>query len=85
MHFRSKSGEHYGYLDDEIQAELGTATPFQNIAGQKNVDDEMVFHNLLWPRPDLYIIGAGVMPATCRLAENVGYAVRYVRLARVAL
>ena len=38
--------------------------------------DEMIYFQLIWPRPALYIIGAGVdARPLARLAGNVGYAV----------
>lgn len=60
----------------EMPFELDAATPFQNNSGQKSIGDEMVYFQLIWPRPALYIIGAGVdARPLARLAENVGYAV----------
>ncbi|WP_186670411.1 XdhC family protein [Sporosarcina sp. BP05] len=77
---------YYAYLNEdedcldswqgEIPFELDAVTPFQNNAEQKSMGDEMVYFQLIWPRPALYIIGAGVdARPLARLAENVGYAV----------
>lgn len=62
----------------EIPFELDAFTPFQNKVGQKNKGDkdEMIYFQLIWPQPALYIIGAGVdARPLARLAGNVGYAV----------
>ncbi len=56
--------------------DLDAVTPFQNVAGQTNVDGEVVYRQLLWPRPDLYIIGAGIdARPLADLAASIGYAV----------
>lgn len=61
-----------------IFPELNTLIPFQNIAGQRksNTRDEMVYRQLIWPQPSLYIIGAGIdARPIARMANHVGYAV----------
>jgi len=73
--------ESTNYLDNwhgEIPFELDAFTPFQNKVGQKSKgdEDEMVYFQLIWPQPALYIIGAGLdARPLARLAGNVGYAV----------
>lgn len=74
--FRSRNGEQYGDLDYVSQDEFSITTPFQHIAGQKAVGDDTVYHQLLWPMPNLYIFGAGVdARPLAQLAARVGYAV----------
>ncbi|MBE1556103.1 XdhC family protein [Sporosarcina limicola] len=74
--FISRSGAKFGEVNDETRPELDTATPFQNIAGQVTVCDETVYRQVVWPKPNLYIIGAGAdARPLARVAGNVGYAV----------
>ena len=74
--FLNESEDCLGNWQGEIPFELDAITPFQNKVGQKSMGDEMIYFQLIWPRPALYIIGAGVdARPLARLAENVGYAV----------
>ena len=69
-------GNRFGNWQLEVPLELDVTTPFENKAVQKCMNDEMVYFQLIWPRPALHIIGAGVdARPLARLAENVGYAV----------
>ena len=72
----NESGDYFGNWQGEIPFELNAITPFQNKVGQKRMGDEMIYFQLIWPQPALYIIGAGVdARPLARLAGNVGYAV----------
>ena len=74
--FLNKRGDWFGSWQGELPFELNDATPFQNRVGQKSMGDEMIYFQLIWPQPALYIIGAGVdARPLARLASNVGYAV----------
>ena len=77
---------YYAYLNEdedcldnwqsEIPFELDAVTPFQNTAGQKSIGDEMVYFQLIWPRPALYIIGRASMRGHLHdLPRKRGYAV----------
>lgn len=76
--FLNESKNCLDHWQSEIPFELDAFTPFQNKVGQKSKDDEdeMMYFQLIWPQPALYIIGAGVdARPLARLAGNVGYAV----------
>ena len=69
-------GNRFGSWQLDVPFELDVTPPFENKAIQKCLFDEMVYFQLIWPRPALHIIGAGVdARPLARLAENVGYAV----------
>ena len=69
-------GNRFGSWQLEFPFELDVTTPFENRAVQKCLYNEMVYFQLIWPRPALHIIGAGVdARPLARLAENVGYSV----------
>lgn len=69
-------GDWFDSWQGEIPFELNAIAPFQNKVGQKHLGDEIVYFQLIWPQPALYIIGAGVdARPLARLAGNVGYAV----------
>lgn len=74
--FLNESKNYLDHWQSEIPFELDAFTPFQNKVGQKSKDDEMIYFQLIWPRPALYIIGAGIdARPLAQLAVNVGYAV----------
>ena len=69
-------GNRFGSWLLDVPFELEVTTPFENIAIQKCLYDEMCYFQLIWPRPALHIIGTGVdARPLAQLAENVGYAV----------
>ena len=70
-------GNQFGSWQLEAPFELDVNTPpFENKAKQKCLFDEMIYFQLIWPRPALHIIGAGVdARPLARLADNVGYEV----------
>ncbi len=76
--FINESEDSFGNWQGEIPFELNAFTPFQNQVGQKSQgdEDEMIYFQLVWPQPALYILGSGVdARPLARLAGNVGYAV----------
>ncbi|MBO0586852.1 XdhC family protein [Sporosarcina sp. E16_8] len=76
--FLNESKDCFDNWQGEIPFELNAFTPFQNSVGQtsKGDEDEIVYFQLIWPQPALYIIGAGVdARPLAQLACNVGYAV----------
>ena len=78
--FVSRKGEAFGDWKKEIPIEVENivhhTTAFHKLAKTMEIEGENCFVQLLWPKPDLYIIGAGedARPLAV-LAENTGYAV----------
>lgn len=76
--FLNESEHFLDNWNDEIPFELTPFIPFQNIVGQNANDGENqnVYFQLIWPKPTLYIIGAGIdARPLAQLAEHVGYVV----------
>ena len=78
--FISRNGEKFGDWQDEIPSEVEnivhSTTSFYKFAESMEIGQENYFVQLLWPTPDLYIIGAGEdARPLARLAESTGYAV----------
>ena len=78
--FVSRNGETFGDWQKEIPIEVENivhhTTPFYKLAETMEIAGENCFVQLLWPKPDMYIIGAGEdARPLARLAENTGYAV----------
>ena len=72
----TQSGNRYGNWEDEMPFQIDTTIPFKHKAGQELVRDKSVYVQFIWPKPILYIIGAGAdARPLARLADNVGYAV----------
>ncbi|MDW0108448.1 XdhC family protein [Sporosarcina aquimarina] len=72
----------YTYMDREVSTQMGIPLnsdiehPFQTKAGQFQIADELFYSQLIWPRPAIYILGAGVdARPLATLANQVGYAV----------
>lgn len=69
-------GRQYGQLEEGIQFEWDVTTPFQQQSGQEKIHGEALYCQLIWPTPNLYIIGTGEdARPLARLAHEVGYAV----------
>lgn len=50
--------------------------PYQQVAEQKWMEDELFYHQWIWPEPSLYLFGAGADARPfAQLASTVGYAV----------
>ena len=78
--FLSQCGEKFGNWKREIPIEvksiLHSSTPFCKVAEQQIIDDQPFFIQLIWPKPELYIIGAGEDARPfATLAVSAGYAV----------
>ncbi|WP_438312957.1 XdhC family protein [Sporosarcina sp. FA9] len=69
-------GNQFGKIQSKVPLNSNNLVPFQRNTAQINLGEEMVYFQLIWPQPHLYIIGAGVdARPLARLSSNVGYAV----------
>ena len=74
--FTSNSTDAFGFWDKDNSWEWHDATPFLDVAGQKLIHEELYYIQLLWPQPNLYIIGAGAdARPLAQFAKNTGYMV----------
>ena len=72
----NSDGKQFGELHSNIALNFSNIIPFQRKAEQMNFGKELVYFQLIWPQPLLYIIGGGVdARPLARLSENLGYAV----------
>ena len=79
--FLVPSGETFGNEKFPIDFEniIRSTSPFHKFAKQIDFDNETYFVQLVWPKPELYIIGAGEdARPLARLAADTGYAVHMV-------
>lgn len=72
--FSSKQADPFGFWDSDADWEWMSVRPFQKIVGQRKFGTNEYFIQLIWPKPQLYIIGAGIdaRPLT-NFASGVGY------------
>lgn len=74
--FTNQQEDTYGFWDSDTAWEWIDAKPFQKIAGQRVFGNNEYFIHLVWPRPNLYIIGAGMdARPLAQFATDVGYGV----------
>ena len=72
----TQNGHRFGRWKDEMPVKMDATISFQHQAGQEIIRDKIVYVQLLWPDPSLYIIGAGAdARPLARLAHSVGYVV----------
>ena len=72
----TQGGNRYGSLEDEIPIAMNATAAFQQQAGQRIIHDKNLYVQYIWPKPVLYIIGAGAdARPLARLAHDVGYSV----------
>ncbi|ARD47730.1 XdhC family protein [Sporosarcina sp. P33] len=70
------NGSQYGKIQLKLPFNLNTMAPFQEAAKQTTIGEEIVYFQLIWPRPVLYIIGAGAdARPLARLSGSAGYEV----------
>ncbi|WP_342511636.1 XdhC family protein [Sporosarcina sp. FSL K6-1522] len=71
-----QGGNRYGSLENEVPIAIDGTAAFQQQAGQKIIHDKNMYVQFIWPKPVLYIIGAGAdARPLARLAQDVGYSV----------
>lgn len=58
--FSSKQHDPFEFWDQDNDAEWLAAKPFQQIARQQKFGEHTYFIQLIWPKPHLYVIGAGI-------------------------
>lgn len=72
----TSDGKRFGKIQSNIMLNFIDVIPYQRIAKQMNFGEEMVYFQLIWPQPHLYIIGAGLdARPLAQLSGNIGYAV----------
>ncbi len=72
----SRRDDPFEFWDEDPAWPWNGAAPFQTIASQKKIAGETYYLQLIWPQPDLYIIGAGAdAQPLAHFAHKVGYAV----------
>lgn len=65
-----------GEIQSDVTLNFNNIIPFQRKAEQMYFDEELVYFQLVWPQPLLYLIGAGLdARPLAQLSENLGYAV----------
>ena len=78
--FIGADGEKFGNWQEEIRFTIEDfmipSIPFSKFAQRRTIGEETYFLQLLWPKPTLYIIGAGEdARPLASLAVNTGYSV----------
>lgn len=77
--FATKTTDTNGFWDEDSNWEWITADPFYNIAGKRTFGESEYFIQLIWPKPDLYIIGAGLdARPLAKFAHETGFNVHLI-------
>lgn len=72
----SRQDDPFEFWDEDPAWPWNGAAPFYQIATQKKIAGETYYLQLIWPQPNLYILGAGAdARPLARFAADAGYAV----------
>lgn len=77
--FSSEQEDPFDFWDKESDAEWIDRKSFQKIAGQRKFGSALYFIQLIWPKPNFTIIGAGIdARPLAHFASEVGFTVHVV-------
>lgn len=77
--FSTERKDDVGFWDRENDSEWLNTKPFQKVVGQRQFGTHKYFIQLIWPKPDLYIFGAGIdARPLVNIARDAGFTVHVV-------
>ncbi len=72
--FTNKNTDSNGFWDEDVDWEWIGIQPFQEVVGERKFGTSRYFIQLIWPKTDLYILGAGVdARPLAKFAHEVGF------------